>query len=124
MIWFVILLYVGIVVLCIGCLWVSYQVKIRGRLTLIRDSRNQPLANAQLIASHFSVLAGSAGVVVLMFGVAIPAYHIRWGTWHFHLGFVAGIWGAWRQVLLMRHAKLAASNQQSTEMQTSVPPLP
>lgn len=124
MVWFVILVFLSIVALGIGCLWVSYQVRIRRRLTLIRGRENTPLADAELIANHFSVMAGSAGVVVLLFAISIPVYGIRWGTWHFYLMVVAGIWGAWRQVLLMRHAKLVALTRQSTGTQTSLPPLP
>ena len=124
MVWTVILVYLGIVALGIGCLWVSYQVRVRRRLTLIRGRENRPLAEAELIANHFSVMAGSAGVVVLLFAIAIPMYGIRWGTWHFYLMVVAGIWGAWRHILLMRHAKLVALTRQPTGTQTSLPPSP
>jgi hypothetical protein len=124
MIWLVVLMYLIVVGLGVVCLWVSFQVGTRNRLSFIRGSDHKPLLQAELIANGFTAMTASLGVVVLLFAIAIPVYSIQWGTWQFYLMVITGIWGVWRQILLTRHAKLLSLTRQRTETPTSLPPLP
>jgi hypothetical protein len=117
-------MYVVIVGLGLAGLWVAYQINMRGRLSFIRGHDNKQLPNAELIAGSFAAMAFLVGVAVLFFALAIPVYGVRWGTWHFYLGLIAGIGGIWRQIILARHTKLLALTRQSTGTQTTSSPLP
>jgi hypothetical protein len=109
MVWFVVAMYLVIPALGLVCLWLTYQIHVKHRFTLIRDYQRKPLVHAGPIAGEFAVLAGFAGVAVLGLAVAIPFYHLPFGTWHFYLIANFGILGIWRNVAFFRHTKLARS---------------
>ena len=103
MFWFALVLYFLIIALGVGLLWVAYQVAFRRRYSLIRGSNQKPLVEAETIAGQFSLMAALGGLAVLSLVAAIPLFAIRFGTWHFYLAAIAGVFGAWRQLLLMAY---------------------
>jgi len=106
MIFIVFSIYLLIFGVGITVLWVSHQLNSGRHLSLIR-ANNKPLPDADLISKDFSRMLGFLGVAIIIFSIAIPVFGIRWGTWHFYLGFLVGIGGVWRSFLLLRHAKLS-----------------
>ena len=109
MFWFALIIYVLIIALGCVLLWVAYQVGFCRRYSWIRDSgKPVPVEQAAATAKPFATLAAVSGVTVIVFAVAIPIAHIRFGTWQFYLAALAGVAGVFRHLIVLSYKRRRA----------------
>jgi len=88
------------VLLCYFCLWATgiwliraaYRIHFHREYRYVRDARNRPVENAQLVARPFAIMLACTGVGVLLLMIAIPLFHVPLKAWIQLLGLLA--WSA------------------------------
>gem|GEM_PF-3141270 len=106
MIWFILLLYLTIAALGAACCWMAFQIVYRTNYKYVREGKNKPLEQPELVAKGFAAMLGFAGAAAIVLLIAIPACGLPWNTWHLYLILITTLCGVWRSILLVRHRKL------------------
>ena len=106
---FALIIYVLIIALGCALLLVAYQVGFCRRYSWIPDGgKPVPVEQAAATAKQFATLAAISGVTVIVFAIAIPIAHIRFGTWQFYLAALAGVAGVFRHLIALSYRRQRA----------------